>query len=71
MPAVRDRKRKMVDGLVAAHLAKYRKSGAELVMGQGRFVAPKTIEVALNAGGTPDAPRQDRRDRHRVAFPDR
>ena len=52
MAAVRDRKRKMVDGLVAMHLEKYRESGAELVMGQGRFVAPKTIEVALNAGGT-------------------
>src|SRR5882757_5866745 len=52
MAAVRDRKRKMVDGLVALHLEKYRESGAELVMGQGRFVAPKTIEVALNAGGT-------------------
>src|SRR5262245_44273322 len=52
MPAVRDRKRKMVDGLVALHLEKYRVSGAELVMGRGRFVAPKTVEVALNAGGT-------------------
>jgi pyruvate/2-oxoglutarate dehydrogenase complex dihydrolipoamide dehydrogenase (E3) component len=52
MPAVRDRKRKMVDGLVAIHLEKYRESGAELVMGNGRFVAPKTLEVALNAGGT-------------------
>jgi pyruvate/2-oxoglutarate dehydrogenase complex dihydrolipoamide dehydrogenase (E3) component len=52
MAAVRDRKRKMVDGLVALHLEKYRQSGAELVMGHGRFVAPKTIEVALNAGGT-------------------
>ena len=52
MAAVRDRKRKMVDGLVALHLEKYRESGAELVMGHGRFVAPKTIEVALNAGGT-------------------
>jgi pyruvate/2-oxoglutarate dehydrogenase complex dihydrolipoamide dehydrogenase (E3) component len=51
MAAVRDRKRKMVDGLVALHLEKYRESGAELVMGQGRFVAPRTIEVALNAGG--------------------
>src|SRR4029453_17239181 len=30
MPAVRDRKRKMVDGLIAAHLGKYRESGAEL-----------------------------------------
>jgi pyruvate/2-oxoglutarate dehydrogenase complex dihydrolipoamide dehydrogenase (E3) component len=52
MAAVRDRKRKMVDGLVEIHLEKYQKSGAELVMGSGRFVAPKTVEVALNAGGT-------------------
>src|SRR5262249_26592650 len=52
MAAVRDRKRKMVDGLVALHLDKYRQSGAEVVMGQGRFVAPRTIEVTLNAGGT-------------------
>ena len=52
MAAVRDRKRRMVDGLVEMHLAKYRESGAELVMGHGRFVAPKTIEVTLNAGGT-------------------
>ncbi len=51
MPAVRDRKRKMVDGLVEAHLEKYRESGAELVMGTGRFVAPRTIEAELNAGG--------------------
>jgi pyruvate/2-oxoglutarate dehydrogenase complex dihydrolipoamide dehydrogenase (E3) component len=52
MTTVRDRKRKMVDGLVAAHLQKFRESGAELVMGTGRFVAPKTVEVTLNAGGT-------------------
>jgi pyruvate/2-oxoglutarate dehydrogenase complex dihydrolipoamide dehydrogenase (E3) component len=52
MAAVRDRKRTMVDGLVALHLEKYEQSGAELVMGSGRFVAPKTVEVALNAGGT-------------------
>ncbi|AMV40164.1 dihydrolipoyl dehydrogenase family protein [Planctomyces sp. SH-PL62] len=52
MAAVRDRKRKMVDGLVEMHLAKYRESGAELVMGSGRFVAPRTIEVALNEGGS-------------------
>ncbi len=52
MPSVRDRKRKMVDGLVALHREHYRASGAELVMGSGRFVAPRTIEVALNAGGT-------------------
>src|ERR1700761_926098 len=47
MAAVRDRKRKMVDGLVEMHLAKYRESSAELVMGSGRFVAPKTLEVTL------------------------
>jgi pyruvate/2-oxoglutarate dehydrogenase complex dihydrolipoamide dehydrogenase (E3) component len=52
MAAVRDRKRTMVDGLVAMHQEKYQGSGAELVMGTGRFVAPRTIEVALNAGGT-------------------
>jgi pyruvate/2-oxoglutarate dehydrogenase complex dihydrolipoamide dehydrogenase (E3) component len=52
MSVVRDRKRTMVDGLVAMHQKKYRESGAELVMGNGRFVAPKTIEIALNAGGT-------------------
>src|SRR3954471_6918302 len=39
MAAVRDRKRRMVDGLVAMHLEKYRQSGAVLVMGSGRFVA--------------------------------
>ena len=51
MAAVRDRKRRMVDGLVEMHLAKYRESGAELVMGSGRFVGPRTIEVTLNGGG--------------------
>lgn len=52
MAGVRDRKRKMVDGLVEMHLHKYRASGAELVMGSGIFVAPKTVEVTLHAGGT-------------------
>ena len=48
---VRTRKREMVDGLIAMHLDRYRQSGAELIMGTGRFVAPKTIEVKLNNGG--------------------
>lgn len=52
MAVVRERKRKMVAGLVALHLDLYKKSGAELVMGSGRFVAPRTIEVCLNQGGT-------------------
>jgi pyruvate/2-oxoglutarate dehydrogenase complex dihydrolipoamide dehydrogenase (E3) component len=52
MGRVRQRKREMVEGLVAMHLDKYRASGAELILGAGRFVAPKTIEVRLNDGGT-------------------
>ena len=52
MAKVRERKRVMVQGLVDAHLKNYRESGAELIMGTGRFVAPKTIEVRLNDGGT-------------------
>src|SRR5215470_10376440 len=51
MATVRDRKRKMVDCQVAAHLENYNKSGTELIMGSGRFVAPKTLEVELNDGG--------------------
>jgi pyruvate/2-oxoglutarate dehydrogenase complex dihydrolipoamide dehydrogenase (E3) component len=42
----------MVDGLIAMHLDRYKASGAELIMGAGRFIAPKTIEVRLNDGGT-------------------
>jgi pyruvate/2-oxoglutarate dehydrogenase complex dihydrolipoamide dehydrogenase (E3) component len=52
MGRVRQRKRDMVDGLIAMHLEQYKASGAELVMGSGRFVAPKTLEVRLNDGGT-------------------
>ena len=52
MPAVRERKRKMVTGLVDIHLDLYKKSGAELVMGFGRFVGPKTVEVTSAEGTT-------------------
>ena len=52
MAKVRQRKREMVEGLVALHLDLYQKSGAELIMGDGRFVAPKTLEVRLRDGGT-------------------
>jgi pyruvate/2-oxoglutarate dehydrogenase complex dihydrolipoamide dehydrogenase (E3) component len=52
MPQVLARKKAMVDGLIAMHLDLYRSSGAELIMGTGRFVAPKTIEVSLHDGGT-------------------
>ncbi len=52
MATVRDRKRRMVDRQIAAHLDNYKATGAELIMGSGRFVAPKTLEVQLNDGGT-------------------
>jgi pyruvate/2-oxoglutarate dehydrogenase complex dihydrolipoamide dehydrogenase (E3) component len=52
MPVVRDRKQKMVDGLVQMHIDNFKASGAELLMGSGRFIGPKTIEVTLPDGGT-------------------
>jgi pyruvate/2-oxoglutarate dehydrogenase complex dihydrolipoamide dehydrogenase (E3) component len=52
MAGVLARKRKMVEGLVATHLEKYRVSGASLVMGQAQFVGAKALEVTLNDGGT-------------------
>jgi pyruvate/2-oxoglutarate dehydrogenase complex dihydrolipoamide dehydrogenase (E3) component len=52
MAAVRDRKRKMVTGLVDMHHDIYKKTGTELVMGSGKFVGPKIIEVTLAEGGT-------------------
>ena len=52
MARVWQRKRDMVEGLIAMHLERYRASGAELIMGTGRFVAPHTLEVRLNGGGT-------------------
>jgi pyruvate/2-oxoglutarate dehydrogenase complex dihydrolipoamide dehydrogenase (E3) component len=42
----------MVDRQVAAHLQNYKASGAELIMGNGRFAKPKTLEVTLNDGAT-------------------
>jgi pyruvate/2-oxoglutarate dehydrogenase complex dihydrolipoamide dehydrogenase (E3) component len=52
MRRVLARKREMVDGLIEMHLDNYKASGAELIMGTGRFTGPKTIEVSLNDGGT-------------------
>jgi pyruvate/2-oxoglutarate dehydrogenase complex dihydrolipoamide dehydrogenase (E3) component len=52
MAKVRQRKREMVEGLIALHLDLYHQSGAELIMGDGRFTAPKTLEVRLRDGGT-------------------
>src|SRR5499433_4338863 len=52
MAGVARRKRQMVDGLVEAHLANFKASGADLIMGEARFTEPKTVRVTLNAGGT-------------------
>jgi pyruvate/2-oxoglutarate dehydrogenase complex dihydrolipoamide dehydrogenase (E3) component len=52
MPAVLQRKRDMVTREVEFHLEQYKTTGAELIMGSGRFIAPKTLEVHLSDGGT-------------------
>jgi pyruvate/2-oxoglutarate dehydrogenase complex dihydrolipoamide dehydrogenase (E3) component len=52
MAKVRQRKRDMVNREIDFHLKSYKTSGAELIMGTGRFVGPKTLEVRLNDGGT-------------------
>jgi pyruvate/2-oxoglutarate dehydrogenase complex dihydrolipoamide dehydrogenase (E3) component len=52
MEKVRQRKQNMVEREIEAHLRAYRESGAELIMGSGRFTAPRTIEVLLNSGET-------------------
>ena len=51
MRKVLGRKQDMVEREIAIHLKAYKESGAELIMGSGRFVGPKIIEVALNDGG--------------------
>jgi len=52
MAAVRKRKREMVEGLIAMHLDRYKATGAELVMGEAKFMDSKTLDVRLNEGGT-------------------
>jgi pyruvate/2-oxoglutarate dehydrogenase complex dihydrolipoamide dehydrogenase (E3) component len=51
MEGVLSRKRKMVEAEVQGHLNRFKASGAELVRGEARFVAPKTVEVQMNDGG--------------------
>lgn len=52
MAMVLRRKREMVTREIDAHLQNYKMTGAELIMGNGRFLAPKTLEVHLCDGGT-------------------
>ncbi len=51
MKGVQRRKRLMVDGLIRLHLDHYKASGAELILGEACFIAPRTVEIRLNSGG--------------------
>ena len=51
MAGVHARKREMVEGIVQVHLGKYRAAGDELILGEGVFVAPRTVHVSLRDGG--------------------
>jgi pyruvate/2-oxoglutarate dehydrogenase complex dihydrolipoamide dehydrogenase (E3) component len=52
MARVWRRKQDMVELEIGLHLDLYKQTGAELIMGSGHFIGPKTIEVTLNDGGT-------------------
>ena len=52
MAIVRERKRKMVESDVAAHMELYQQAGTELIMGEAKFTGPGTVEIKLNDGGT-------------------
>lgn len=56
MAGVYERKREMVEGIVQVHLNIYRAALGtdrrnELILGNGTFVAPRTVRVALRDGG--------------------
>ncbi len=50
MPTVVRRKRDMVRHEVELHMQNFTATGTELIVGHGRFVAPKTVEVSLEGG---------------------
>ena len=52
MAGVQQRKRMMVEAEHQFHAKRTADAGIALLLGEGRFVAPKTVEVALNDGGT-------------------
>ncbi len=56
MAGVYARKKEMVDGIIQVHLNKYQAAlnksrGDELILGDGTFVAPRTLHVSLRDGG--------------------
>ena len=52
MEGVRRRKREMVDGMIEIHQKRFAVPNLEFVLGEGRFIAPRTIEVHLAEGGS-------------------
>jgi pyruvate/2-oxoglutarate dehydrogenase complex dihydrolipoamide dehydrogenase (E3) component len=50
MPTVRRHKRDMVRHEVELHMQSFTATGTELIVGHGRFVAPKTLEVRQGGG---------------------
>ena len=52
MSGVREHKRRMVTGLNEMYLENYKNTGAELMLGTGRFIAPRTVEATLPDGTT-------------------
>src|SRR5262245_1431552 len=52
MAGVRERKRRMLRGLNDMYMENYRSTGAEFILGTGRFLGPRTVEVTLADGTT-------------------
>ena len=48
MATVRRRKREMVERQVAKHLEIYEASVTQLIMGEGHYAAPKTLEAGVH-----------------------
>ena len=52
MAGGRERKRRMVPGLNDLYMENYRNTGAEFILGTGRFLAPRTVVITLADGTT-------------------
>src|SRR5262249_51077905 len=50
MSVVRERKRRMVAQSVDLHLEIFKKTGVELILGSGRFIGPRTLEITQPDG---------------------
>ena len=51
MERIQQRKRLMVEGLHQLDVDRTAAGGAELIMGNARFVGPRTVEIDLHSGG--------------------